>query len=287
MDNIDSRFRKPLEVAPRDLICRISTADLNTLRKRLAKPLGDAGIPPEQVVAELAHDVEGGLLGSAGGRFFAWVIGGSLPAALAADWLTSAWDQNAALYACAPAAAVVEEVAGAWLKEILGLPANASFALVTGCQMAHVTCLAVARHALLEARGWNVEERGLFGAPPIRILTGAAQHSSFQRAVRMLGLGLAQVVRLPVDAQERLDVGPFEQALQENPSAPTIAVLQAGEINTGSYDPFDQLIPLAKRAGAWVHVDGAFGLWAAASRKYKHLLACVGAADSWVTDGHK
>lgn len=142
-----------------------ATLDLTTLRQRLNKPLADAGLSPEQVITELVDDVEGGLLGSAGGRFFGWVIGGSLPAALAADWLTATWDQNAALYATSPAAAVVEEVAGLWLKDILGLPAHASLALVSGCQMAHATCLAAARHALLAERGWDVEERGLYGAP--------------------------------------------------------------------------------------------------------------------------
>lgn len=296
MENTDSIFREPLEIAFRSALSHLvnletnsvaATADLSTLRRRLNKSLPDAGLPPEQVIAELAADVEAGLLGSAGGRFFAWVVGGSLPAALAADWLTSAWDQNAALFACSPAAAVVEEVVGDWLKEILGLPPGASFALVTGCQMAHLTCLAAARHALLERRGWNVEDRGLYGAPPIRILTSATQHSSFERAVRLLGLGLSQIVHLPVDSQECLRTDSLEHALNHNPSAPTIVLLQAGEINSGSYDSFDELIPLAKRFGAWVHVDGAFGLWAAASPKYKHLLSGVDAADSWATDGHK
>jgi glutamate/tyrosine decarboxylase-like PLP-dependent enzyme len=139
-------------------------------------------------------------MGSAGGRFFGWVIGGSLPAALAADWLTSTWDQNAAMHACGPAAAVVEEIVGRWLKEILGLPGHASFAIVTGRQTAHATCLAAARHAVLAARGWDVESQGLFGAPPIRILTSVAKHGSFERAVRLLGFGLSQIVGLPTDA---------------------------------------------------------------------------------------
>jgi glutamate/tyrosine decarboxylase-like PLP-dependent enzyme len=170
-----------------------ATVDVQTLRQRLNKPLADSGLPPEQVITELVKDVEGGLLGSAGGRFFGWVIGGSLPAALAADWLTATWDQNAALYATAPAAAVVEEVAGLWLKDILSLPAHSSFALVSGCQMAHATCLAAARHALLSERNWDVEKRGLYGAPPIRILSSAQLHGSFERAVRLLGLGRDQV----------------------------------------------------------------------------------------------
>src|ERR1051325_5461496 len=182
-----------------------ATIDVQTLRQQLNKPLADSGLPPEQVITELIRDIGGGLLGSAGGRFFGWVIGGSLPAALAADWLTAAWDQNAALYATAPAAAVVEEVAGVWLKEVLRLPAHASFALVSGCQMAHATGLAAARHALLAERDWDVEQRGLYGAPPIRILTSSQRHGSFERAVRLLGLGRDQVVCLTSDTHDRLE----------------------------------------------------------------------------------
>lgn len=264
-----------------------ATVDVQTLRQRLHKPLADSSLPPEQVVTELVKDVEGGLLASAGGRFFGWVIGGALPAALAADWLTSTWDQNAALYATAPAAAVVEEVAGLWLKDILQLPAHASFALVSGCQMAHATCLASARHALLAERGWDVEARGLYGAPPIRILSSIQLHGSFERAVRLLGLGREQVVCLTSDTHDRLEPEALQKALQADPSAPTMVLLQAGDINIGAFDDFESLIPLAKRYGAWVHVDGAFGLWAAASPRYRHLVKGVEAADSWATDGHK
>ncbi|HVP15323.1 MAG TPA: hypothetical protein VMS88_07250, partial [Terriglobales bacterium] len=208
-----SQTHTPLEAALRAASAHLAgldrdpvgaTVDLATLRSRLARPLGEQGVPAEQVVADLVRDVDGGLLGSTGGRFFAWVIGGSLPSALAADWLVSAWDQNAALYACAPAAAVVEEVAGAWLKDVLGLPATASFALVTGCQMAHATCLAAARHALLAGRGWDVERRGLFGAPPLRILSSAQRHGSFERAVRLLGLGRDQIREVGADARDRM-----------------------------------------------------------------------------------
>ena len=264
-----------------------AAADLNTLRQQLSKPLTEEGIPAEQVIDELVRDVDGGIIGSAGGRFFGWVVGASVPAALAADWLTSAWDQNAALYATAPAAAVVEEVAGAWLKDILGLPAHASFALVTGCQMAHVTSLAAARHSLLTRHSWDVEQQGLFGAPPIRILSSSLLHGSFERAVRLLGLGLSQVTVLPADSQGRLEYPALEHALQSNPAAPTIVLLQAGDVNTGSFDSFETIIPLAKKYGAWVHVDGAFGLWAASSSRYRHLVKGLGAADSWATDGHK
>ena len=264
-----------------------ATADLATLRQRLDLPLNEAGLEPAEVVSDLVGGVEGGILGSAGGRFFGWVIGGSLPAALAADWLTSAWDQNAGLYACGPAAAVVEETAGRWLKEVLHLPASASFALVTGCQMAHVTCLAAARHALLERRGWNVEQEGLSGSPAIRILTSSEKHGSTTRAVRLLGLGEKHIVDLPVDAEGRLLATALRDALESNPEAPTIVVLQAGDLNIGAFDDFVTLIPLAHKHGAWVHIDGAFGLWAAASPCFRHYLEGADQADSWTTDGHK
>ena len=290
------QFREPLEAASRlalsylDQLDRLPvapTAGLDELRSRLEKPLNNAGILPEQVITELAADVEGGIMASAGGRFFGWVMGGSLPAALAADWLTSAWDQNAASYAAGPAAAIVEEVAGAWLKEIFGLPASASFALVTGCQMAHATCLAAARHAVLFKRGWDVEKRGLFSASPIRLLTSSERHGSFERAVRLLGLGLQQITYLPTDEHGRLREDALEQALRADPESSAIVLLQAGDVNIGAYDAFEALIPIAKRYGAWVHVDGAFGLWAAASPLFRHLVKGVEAADSWATDGHK
>jgi len=264
-----------------------ATVDVQTLRQQLDKPLADSGLPPEQVITELVRDVSGGLLGSAGGRFFGWVIGGAVPAALAADWLTATWDQNGALYATSPAAAVVEEVAGLWLKDILRLPAHASFALVSGCQMAHATCLAAARHGLLAERDWDVEQQGLYGAPPIRILTSSQRHGSFERAVRLLGLGREQVVCLTSDADDRLEPQALQKALESDTSAPTIVLLQAGDINIGAFDDFENLIPIARRYGAWVHVDGAFGLWAASSPRYRHLVKGVEAADSWATDGHK
>ena len=264
-----------------------ATIDLSTLRQRLDLPLNDDGLDADRVVRDLVSGVEGGILGSAGGRFFGWVIGGSLPAALAADWLTSAWDQNAGLYACGPAAAVVEETAGRWLKEVLHLPATASFALVTGCQMAHVTCLAAARHSLLAKRGWNVEHEGLAGSPAIRILTSSEKHGSTVRAVRLLGLGDKHIVDLPTDREGRLLASALQEALESEPAAPAIVVLQAGDLNIGAYDDFVTLIPLAHQHGAWVHIDGAFGLWAAASAKFRHLMEGAGQADSWTTDGHK
>jgi glutamate/tyrosine decarboxylase-like PLP-dependent enzyme len=262
-------------------------ADLATLRSRLAKPLADEGIAAETVVTDLVRDSAGGHVGCAGGRFFAWVVGGSLPAALAADWLTSTWDENCTLFASGPATAVMEEVAGEWLKEILGLPARASFAFVTGCQMAHTTCLAAARHAVLAARGWDVEERGLCGAPAIRVLSSDQRHGTIERSLRLLGLGRGCVVDLPGDEAGRLAEGALRGALEADRGAPTIVLLQAGDLNIGAYDCFETLIPLAHEYGAWVHVDGAFGLWAAASPQYRHLLRGVQSADSWATDGHK
>ena len=296
MQKLDPDFRNALNIAFDRAVSHLehldessvaATANAATLRKQLDKPLADEGLPPSQVVEELARDVQGGLLGSAGGRFFGWVIGGALPAAVAADWLTSAWQQNAGLYACAPAAAIVEETVGSWLKELLGLPTQASFALVTGCQMAHVTCLAAARHALLSRRGWNVETEGLYGAPPIRILSSSARHGSFERAVRLLGFGTSHIKLLETDDQSRLLPDALEEELRHQPDVPTLVLLQAGDINIGAYDSFEKLIPLAKRYGAWVHVDGAFGLWAGASPRLRHLVKGVEAADSWATDGHK
>src|SRR6266852_2637676 len=284
MAKLDHDFSKTLDAAFAQAVNHLESldqtsvaaiADLATLRARINRPLTRTGVAPEQVIEELNADVAGGLLGSAGGRFFGWVIGGALPAAVAADWLTSVWQQNSALYACSPAAAVVEEVAGQWLKEILGLPAHASFALVTGCQMAHVTCLAAARHAILAERGWDVEKRGLYGAPPIRILTSDTRHETFDRAIRLLGMGLAQVEYLPADSHGQLPANTLEQALKADSSAPTIVLLQAGDVNTGKYDSFETLVPIAKDFAAWVHLDGAFGLWAAASPRYRHLVKGV------------
>ncbi len=291
-----SIFRGPLEIAAARAMSYLSkldgspvgaAADPAVLRTRMAKPLSRYGLPAEQVVSELAADVDGGLHGVASGRFFAWVIGGSLPAALGADWLTSAWDQNAHNYGTGPAAAIAEEVVGGWLKEIFDLPRQSSFALVTGCQMAHFTCLASARHALLAKRAWNVEVNGMSGAPPIRVMSSDQVHGSIDRAVSMLGIGTSNFIKLSSDSSSRLDAAALESALATESNAPTVVVLQAGDLNIGAFDQFEILIPIAKRYGAWVHIDGAFGLWVAASSSYRHLLAGVEAADSWATDGHK
>ncbi len=264
-----------------------ATADVAILRSRLFKNLEESGTPPVQVIEELVSDVAGGILGMPGGRFFAWAIGGSLPAALAADWLTSTWDQNAALYNCSPAAAISEEVVGAWLKDLLNIPGHASFALTTGCQMAHATCLAAARNSLLASKGWDAEIKGLAGAPRIRVVSTSGRHGSVDRAIRLLGLGNENVVDVEATAAGITDAARLEHLLRTDPEAATIVQMKAGDLNTGAFDHFQTLIPVAKRFGAWVHVDGAFGLWAAASPRFRHLLKGCDGADSWATDGHK
>jgi len=276
---------KPLETALRHALAYLdqrddtrvgATATFEELRERFAVQLPSDGVDADRVIDDLVAATRDGLHASSGGRFFAWVIGGTLPAAIAADWLTSVWDQNAPHFSTSPAAAVCEEVSGAWLKDVLRLPEDASFALVTGSQMAHVTCLAAARHSFLG----DVEANGLYGARPIRILSSDQRHGSIDRALRFLGLGTSHMEFLDMDPDA------LERALRDR-DEPAIVLLQAGDINTGAFDDFTTLIPIAKRYGAWVHVDGAFGLWAAASSKYAHLLEGADAADSWVTDGHK
>ena len=291
-----AHFERPLTIALRESLRHLddvdtasvaATASLAELRERFGGPLPEGGTPPETVVAELVNAANKGILGSAGGRFFGWVIGGALPSALAADWLTSAWDQNATLYATGPAAAAAEEACGVWLKSLLGLPAGASFALTTGCQMAHVTCLAAARHAILARRGWNDQDAGLHGSPLVRVLTSGERHGSIERAVRLLGIGRRQLVELPADGEGRLSPESLAAALDREPDTATIVVLNAGDLNIAAFDRFAALVPLAHARGAWVHVDGAFGLWAAASPSRRHLVAGVDQADSWATDGHK
>jgi glutamate/tyrosine decarboxylase-like PLP-dependent enzyme len=263
------------------------TATLADLRGALGRPLPEHGLPAEVVIDELVRDTDAGIMASAGGRFFGWVIGGGVPAALAADWLTATWDQNAALHACGPAEAVIEEITGAWLKELLGLPEHASFAFTTGTQAAHVTALAAARHRLLADRGWDVEHRGLSRSPELRVLCGGEQHGSINRAVRLLGLGTDALVGVGTDRHGRLDLAGLDRELRAQSGAPTIVCLQAGEINTGTFDPFEEACLLAHEHGAWVHVDGAFGLWATTSPRYAELTRGLGEADSWTTDGHK
>jgi len=264
-----------------------ATATVEELRRRLGRPLPQTGMPAEAVIDELVRDTEGGILASGSGRFFGWVIGGTLPVALAADWLTSAWDQNGASNLTAPAEAVVEEVCGAWAKELFGIPQSASFAFVTGCQMAHTAALAAARHKLLGDRGWDVERSGLSGAPRLRILTTENRHESILRSCRLLGIGTDAIEYVPADEGGRMQVDALEAALQRHAGQPSIVCLQAGDLNTGVFDPFERACAAARRAAAWVHIDGAIGLWVAASKRHRHLLDGAQGADSWATDGHK
>ena len=249
-------------------------------------PLRNEPVDPLTVIEELAIAADRGVVAMPGGRYFGFVIGGSLPAALAADWLTSTWDQNAGLVVCGPAAAVAEEVAGEWLIELFGLPPQTSYAFVTGCQMAHVTCLAAARHAVLERAGWDVERKGLVGAPAMRVFAGGKRHVTVNRALRLLGFGSDALVAVSADDQGRMPPEALEAAL-DDVDGPAIVCAQVGEVNTGAIDPIGEIAGLTRANGHWLHVDGAFGLWAAASPELRERVAGVEQADSWATDAHK
>ena len=256
------------------------------LHEALGGALPTGPTDAREVVAHLAKGVEDGLLPSGSGRFFGFVFGGATPAALAADWLATAWDQNAGLYAAAPAAAVVEEVAANWLFELFGLPSTTSVGFVTGAQMANFTGLAAARHEVLRRAGWDVEHDGLIGAPPIRVLAGAERHDTIDRALRFLGLGTNCITPIAVDEQGRMRADALAEALEDE-EHPTIVCAQAGNVNTGAFDPIGEICDLAHAAGAWVHVDGAFGLWAAVNPTLQRLVDGIDRADSWATDAHK
>jgi len=261
-------------------------ASLEELRAALGGPLPEAGLDAVRVVTELARHADGGIIASAGPRYFGFVVGGSLPAALATDWLVSAWDQNAGIYALSPAASVVEEIAVRWLLELFGLPATASLGFVTGCQMANATCLAAARHAVLRKAGWDVEQQGLYGAPEIDVVVGGEAHITIFAALRYLGLGAARVRAVPVDGQGRMRPDKLREALSGT-VGPTIVCAQAGNVNTGAFDPLDEIATITRERGAWLHVDGAFGLWAATSPARRALTQGLERADSWATDAHK
>ena len=254
------------------------------LRAGLGVPLQDEPLEPEQVVEELAAAADPGLVAMPSGRYFGFVIGGGLPAALASDWLATAWDQNAGLYVCGPSASVVEQVVREWVCDLLGLPADASIGFVTGTQMGSVTALAAARYRVLERAGWDVARDGLAGGPRIRVLVGEQRHVTIDRALRLLGLGAPEPVA--ADDQGRMDPDALRAALERG-QGPTIVCAQAGEVNTGAFDPFEEIADAAEAHGAWLHVDGAFGLWAAASPGLRHLVRGVERADSWITDAHK
>jgi glutamate/tyrosine decarboxylase-like PLP-dependent enzyme len=263
-----------------------ATADAGELAARLGGPLPDGPSDPAEVVAQLAKLADDGLVASAGPRFFGFVVGGTLPAALAADWLTSAWDQNAGLFVLGPAAATVEGVAAGWMLELLGLPATATTGFVTGGLGANFSGLAAARNAVLAGAGWDVERDGLIGAPPVEVVVGAERHVTIDIALRYLGLGSGRLRLVPADGQGRMDPAALGGVLAAC-QGPTIVCAQAGNVNTGAFDPLAEIIPAAHEHGAWVHVDGAFGLWAAASPARRHLVAGVAEADSVATDAHK
>ncbi|QFY60330.1 aspartate aminotransferase family protein [Rhizobium grahamii] len=251
-----------------------------------SETLPEGATPAETVLDDLVTRAEPGLHAMTGPRFFGWVIGGSHPMGVAADILTSAWGQNTGNHTATPAAAAVETIASRWLLELLGLPLSCSVGFVTGATVANFTCLAAARGEVLMQAGWDADALGLFGAPPISILIGDDAHTTVFSALQFLGLGHDRVVRIATDEQGRIKPDAFGEAIA-GVAGPCIAILQAGQINTGHCDDFAQLIPMAKTKGAWVHVDGAFGLWAQASARRRHLTDGAALADSWATDGHK
>jgi glutamate/tyrosine decarboxylase-like PLP-dependent enzyme len=257
-------------------------ADADEVARRLGD-LPDQPTPAADVVDLLVEACEPGLVAIPSGRFFGMVIGGSLPAALGADWLTSAWDQNVGLRALTPAGAAVEEVAGRWLVDLLGLPQDSAVGFVTGATMANFTCLATARDVVLRGAGYDVQT-GLAGGPAVRVLVGAERHPSVDLPLRFLGLG--DPVPVGVDARGCIRPDALGEALAST-EGPAIVALQAGNIHSGAFDPFAECIALAHEHGAWVHVDGAFGLWAAVSPRWRDAMAGLADADSWATDAHK
>jgi glutamate/tyrosine decarboxylase-like PLP-dependent enzyme len=248
----------------------------------LDEPFPQRSCPPQEVLQLLDEVGSPATMAMAGPRFFGFVIGGSLPVTLAANWLAGAWDQNSAYFTATPGTATLERIALKWLVDLLQLPANCGGAFVTGATMANFSCLAAARHSVLEKAGWNVEADGLFGAPPVNVIVGAEAHPSLIKSLGLVGFGRNRVVKVPVDSQGRM----LPEALPPI-SGPTIVCLQAGNVNTGAFDPFAKIIPAAHRAGAWVHVDGAFGLWALADPSKAALTTSLTEADSWGTDAHK
>ncbi len=260
--------------------------DAASLAALLGGPLPDDGADPVAVVEEMARVLDPGLVASAGPRYFGFVVGGALPASAAADWLTGAWSQNAVLHALSPAAAAAELVAGAWMLDLLGLPPTAGVGFPTGAGLGNAVGLAAARHAVLARVGWDVEALGLYGAPEIRVVIGGDAHGTLLTALQYVGLGRDRVVRIPADDQGRMRADLLPDAL--DPSIPTIVCIQAGNVNSGAFDPANAVADaVADHPNAWIHVDGAFGLWANVSPDLRHLVAGVERADSWATDAHK
>jgi glutamate/tyrosine decarboxylase-like PLP-dependent enzyme len=262
------------------------TATRDEMLAAINVPLSDDGEDPGAVLDALAGGIERGLIASAGPRYYGFVIGGSLPVALAADWMTSAWDQNCGIYATSPAASVVEDVVREWLLELFDLPRDASVGLVTGGQQANFTALAAARHAVLRRAGWNVEEQGLAGAPRVHIVAGAEAHVTIYSSLRLLGFGTRGVHRVETDEQGRMRADALERTLAAL-DGPIVVCAQAGNVNSGAVDPLRDVCEIAHARGAWVHVDGAFGLWGRASRATRALLDGADLADSWANDAHK
>jgi glutamate/tyrosine decarboxylase-like PLP-dependent enzyme len=263
-------------------------ADVDQVSAVLGGPLPEDGAAPLAVIEELLAGAEPGVVAMPSPRFFGWVIGGVLPAALGADWLTSLWDQNAGLLVSSPAAAGAERVAGDWLLDLLGLPPSSAVGFVTGGMMANFTCLAAARDTVLRRAGWDVAADGLLGCPPVRVVVGLERHDTIDLSLRLLGLGAGRAIEVEVDEEGRIVPAALAAALEAGPTdVATIVCLQAGNVHSGAYDPFDEAITIARRHGAWVHVDGAFGLWAAASSTLRPLVTGAERADSWATDAHK
>jgi len=256
------------------------------MREALQEALPETGSAPGTVLEELVERATPGLMPMAGPRFFGFVIGASHPAGVAADWMVSAWGQNAGYHTPTPAAAAMEEIAEGWLVDILDLPPGSSVGFVTGATVANAVGLSAARTRVLLDAGWDVDADGLFGAPEVAVLVGDDAHSSVFSALQMIGFGYKRVTRIATDDQGRMRADALEAALAKV-SGPSIVIAQAGQINTGAYDPFSQIVALAHAHGAWVHVDGAFGLWARSAASLKHLTEGIEGADSWVTDGHK
>jgi glutamate/tyrosine decarboxylase-like PLP-dependent enzyme len=262
-----------------------AAATVAEVAEALGTELPDGPTDPVAVVEHLARACEPGLVATPSGRFYGFVIGGTHPAALAADWLVSAWDQNSGLRALTPAHSAVEDIAEAWVLDLLGLPPESAVGFVTGGTMANFTCLAAARDEVLRRAGWDVAGRGLVGSPGVRVVAGEERHDTVDLALRYLGLGAPETVA--ADAQGRIDPAALREALEHHDGRPLVVVLQAGNVHSGAFDPFTEAIEVAHAHGAWVHVDGAFGLFAAASPAHRHLLDGVAGADSWATDAHK
>ena len=265
---------------------RAAVPDLAQLRAALGE-LGDGPVAPLDVLDELVGALEPGTVASAGPRYFGFVIGGALDAASAADGLTTGWDQPTYNAVSSPAATAVEDVAGAWLIDLLGLPSTASFGFVTGGQGANTVCLAAARHHVLAGAGWDVGSEGLVGAPRVRVVVTAERHGTIDRSLRLLGLGDRSVEPVETDANGAIVLGDLRRVLAEGAPGPTIVCTQAGNVNTGAIDDLAGAAAIAHAHGAWLHVDGAFGLWARASRSLRHLAVGAEEADSWAVDGHK